>query len=77
MNREAVALGAPAFTVFEGRLGAVDEQLIAQGRLQQLRDPEQVVLVKRPRAGEGSSARVRRDPRLLTDLLLRAAITAT
>ncbi len=33
MNREAVALGTPVFTVFEGRLGAVDERLIADGRL--------------------------------------------
>src|SRR6202043_1150646 len=51
MNREAVALGTPVFTVFEGRLGAVDEQLIAEGRLAQLTDPDQVQLVKRDRAG--------------------------
>jgi hypothetical protein len=30
MNREAVALGTPVWTTFEGRLGAVDEQLIAK-----------------------------------------------
>ena len=36
MNREAVALGTPVFTVFEGRMGAVDEQLIATGRLKRL-----------------------------------------
>ena len=36
MNREAVALGTPVFTVFEGRLGAVDERLIAEGRLRRL-----------------------------------------
>ncbi len=47
MNREAVALGTPVFTVFEGRLGAVDEQLIAEGRLARLERPEQVALVKR------------------------------
>ena len=29
MNREAVALGVPAYTTFAGRLGAVDEMLIA------------------------------------------------
>src|ERR1019366_4368509 len=33
MNREAVALATPVFTVFEGRLGAVDEALISAGRL--------------------------------------------
>ena len=36
MNREAVALGTPVYTVFEGRLGAVDERLIAEGRLRRL-----------------------------------------
>ncbi len=30
MNREAVALGTPVYTTFEGRLGAVDERLIAK-----------------------------------------------
>jgi predicted glycosyltransferase len=33
MNREAVALGTPVFTTFAGRMGAVDEALIAEGRL--------------------------------------------
>jgi predicted glycosyltransferase len=67
MNREAVALGTPVFTLFEGRLGAVDERLIAEGRLQQLRSPDEVELVKRPPAD--TATRVRRDPALLTDLL--------
>ena len=34
MNREAVALGTPVFTTFAGRMGGVDEALIADGRLQ-------------------------------------------
>ncbi len=72
MNREAVALGTPVMTVFEGRLGAVDERLLAQGRLQQLLNPEQLTLAKR--AGESAGGdRVRRDPALLVDLLLTAA----
>jgi uncharacterized protein len=67
MNREAAVLGTPVFTTFAGRPGAVDEQLIAQGRLRRLTDPAEVEL--RPRrqvAGE----RVRRDPGELTALLL-------
>ena len=36
MNREAVALGTPVYTTFQGRLGAVDERLIAEGRLRML-----------------------------------------
>ena len=71
MNREAVALGTPVYTVFEGRLGAVDERLIADGRLRRLDRPEQLSLVKRP--DRVWDARVRRDPPLLVDLLLTAA----
>jgi predicted glycosyltransferase len=67
MNREAVALGAPVYTTFEGRLGAVDEQLLREGRMQRLSNPDQFGLEKRqPSAGE----RVRRDPRLLVHLLM-------
>jgi uncharacterized protein len=68
MNREAVALGTPVYTTFEGRLGAVDERLLAAGRLRKLADPSQLQI---PRKGAGESpARVRRDPRTLVDLLL-------
>jgi predicted glycosyltransferase len=67
MNREAVALGTPVWTTFEGRLGAVDELLIASGRMNRLTDATQLPLGKRPAAvGE----RVRRDPALLVELLM-------
>jgi predicted glycosyltransferase len=69
MNREAVALGVPVYTTFEGRLGAVDEQLIAEGRLRKLRDPAELSLGKRPRDAAGVGTRVRRDARVLVDLL--------
>jgi uncharacterized protein len=69
MNREAVALGTPVWTTFAGRLGAVDELLIAEGRLARLTAPGDIVLRKRERApGE----RTRRDPRELLALLLSA-----
>ncbi|HZL55030.1 MAG TPA: DUF354 domain-containing protein [Solirubrobacteraceae bacterium] len=69
MNREAVALGTPVYTTFEGRLGAVDERLIEEGRLRKLEGPEELDLGKR---AEGATAgpRTRRDPRVLVDLLL-------
>lgn len=67
MNREAVALGTPVYTVFEGRLGAVDEGLIASGRLKRLTSAEEIVLGKRP---SGGAERIRRDPAVLADLLL-------
>jgi predicted glycosyltransferase len=47
MNREAVALGTPVFTTFTGRMGGVDEALIAEGRLQVLADPAALELRKR------------------------------
>ncbi len=47
MNREAVALGTPVFTTFSGRMGGVDEALIADGRLQVLADPAALALRKR------------------------------
>jgi predicted glycosyltransferase len=68
MNREAVALGTPVYTTFEGRPGAVDERLIADGRLRRLHDPAQLDLSKRAPGEE--RLRVRRDPRVLVDLLL-------
>ncbi|MDX6602242.1 MAG: uncharacterized protein QOF13_1444 [Solirubrobacterales bacterium] len=47
MNREAVALGTPVFTTFAGRMGGVDEALIAEGRLRVLDDVDQLPLRKR------------------------------
>jgi uncharacterized protein len=69
MNREAVALGTPVFTTFEGRLGAVDEALLREGRLRKLDDPGQIDVERRP---ERSVLRIRRDPRELVTLLLSA-----
>jgi uncharacterized protein len=69
MNREAVALGTPVWTTFEGRLGAVDERLIADGRLRRLTRAEDVVLASRDDDG-APHARVRRDPETLAALML-------
>jgi predicted glycosyltransferase len=72
MNREAVALGTPVWTTFQGRLGAVDERLVAEGRLRLLERAEDVVLVKRA-PGERAGERIRRDPAVLAELLVRPA----
>jgi uncharacterized protein len=69
MNREAVALGTPVYTVFEGRLGAVDERLIAEGRLRRLTTADDLEITRRDAAAHGTT-RVRRDPGLLADLLM-------
>ncbi|HWG07761.1 MAG TPA: DUF354 domain-containing protein [Solirubrobacteraceae bacterium] len=68
MNREAVALGVPVYTTFEGRPGAVDERLIGEGRMRRLLAPEDLQLARRERTS--APQRVRRDPRALLELLM-------
>ncbi len=69
MNREAVALGTPVYTTFEGRLGAVDEALMREGRLHKLSRADEVTIERRP---AHTGLRIRRDPRELVTLLLQA-----
>jgi predicted glycosyltransferase len=70
INREAVALGTPVYTVYGGRLGGVDEALIREGRLRPLTDPRALELMKK---SDQSTSRVRRDPALLCELMLAGA----
>ena len=70
MNREAAALGTPVYTIFSGAMGAVDEQLIAEGRLRELSSPEAIELVRR--AGPVGPVDPR-DPTLLSDEALTVA----
>lgn len=59
MIREAAVLGTPVWSIFEGRLGAVDELLVAEGRVRLLRDPAELIVEKAPAVRE---RRGRRDP---------------
>ena len=36
MNREAAALGVPAASIYQGEWAAIDQQLVAEGRLQRI-----------------------------------------
>jgi predicted glycosyltransferase len=69
MNREAVALGTPVYTTFEGRLGAVDEWLINAGRLTKLTSAA-ITVTKRTSGTDALASRTRRDPRDLLALAL-------
>ncbi len=69
MNREAVALGTPVFTTFAGRMGGVDEALIAEGRLKVLDDPATLPLRKREAPVGVLNPR---DPELLVEAVLSA-----
>ncbi len=62
MNREAAALSVPVYSIFRGRMGAVDRHLCVQGRLVLIESPEDVdrkILleprVKGPLPGAGRS----------------------
>jgi uncharacterized protein len=68
MSREAAVLGTPVWSIFEGRLGAVDEQLAAEGRLSFLSDPTDLEVRVKPEAAWRE--RVRRDPADLLALAL-------
>jgi uncharacterized protein len=59
MIREAAVLGTPVWSIFEGRLGAVDELLEREGRVRLLRDPAELVVAKAPAERQ---RRGRRDP---------------
>jgi predicted glycosyltransferase len=68
MNREAAVLGTPVWSIFEGKMGAVDEMLVRDVRLRLLTDPDQLVVARKP-AG-GLERRRRRDPAELLRLAL-------
>ena len=68
MNREAAVLGTPVWSMFEGPLGGVDEQLVREGRLKLLEDAGAIAFEPKP---PGALAdRVRRDPADLLELAL-------
>ena len=49
MNRESALLGTPTYTMFAGRLAAVDAELIRRGLLQDLRESDvELRFVKKP-----------------------------
>ncbi|MCX5829822.1 MAG: DUF354 domain-containing protein [Deltaproteobacteria bacterium] len=45
MNREAVVLGTPTYSLFKGKLAAVDRHLIEKGRMVHLDEMEKIPLV--------------------------------
>jgi predicted glycosyltransferase len=68
MNREAVALGTPVYTTFTGRLGAVDELLLREGRLRSLTTADDLDVTRKPPVAPVAT----RPPAGLLDRLLSA-----
>jgi predicted glycosyltransferase len=53
MNREAVALKTPVYTLFSGKMGAIDTCLIAEGRMKKLESYEQLDIKKKQAYEQG------------------------
>jgi uncharacterized protein len=68
MNREAAVLGTPVWSIFEGRMGGVDEKLAGEGRLRLVTDPDEIEIAKKE--ADRFASRTRRDPQELLDLAL-------
>jgi len=74
MNREAVVLGTPAYSIYAGKMGAVDRSLVAEGRLHLIESPADVDGLTFAKKERGAPPRV--DDALLTrfvDVVLEVA----
>ncbi len=70
MNREAAALGVPAATIYAGKLAAVDEELVDEGRLNRISTREELEIlpvVKKDRTNQRRAIHVRAE---VADLIL-------
>ena len=60
MNREAAALGVPVYSIFRGKIGAIDQHLEKQGRLVMIENAEDVAgkikLLRRARNGHANGS---------------------
>jgi uncharacterized protein len=64
MNREAAALGVPAATIYAGEWAAIDEQLVAEGRLRRINsqeDLDSLPIEKKPEALPRRATQVRNE----------------
>jgi predicted glycosyltransferase len=80
MNREAAVLGTPAYSIYAGKLAAVDRALVADGRLKLLLSPADIAgmaFCKKPAVpSSGGTARAAVDDRLLLQFVDRLLQTA-
>jgi len=70
LNREAAALGTPAYTVFQGEMGAVDTALMEAGRLRRISSSPEIRFEKKP----SSTERVRRPVGDLVDRIAAVGV---
>lgn len=70
MNREAVALGVPAASIYAGKWAAVDEQLVREGRLRRISTREDVQNLPIKKKGEVDARHAMGVRREVADLIL-------
>jgi uncharacterized protein len=73
MNREAAALGVPAATIYAGEWGAIDEELVREGKLQRLSTQADVDALKPAKKRDlrpSSASEVRRE---IVELILESS----
>jgi hypothetical protein len=54
MNREAIALGAPVYSIFKGALGSLDRMFIASGKMQHIGSPEELGRIRFEKRASGA-----------------------
>ena len=69
MNREAAALGVPVYSIFRGRIGAVDQYLSARGRLTLITSPDEVFTKIQLRRRSRSVHHPHRSPKALDSIV--------
>jgi predicted glycosyltransferase len=55
MNREAVVLGTPVYSIFAGRLGGVDRALIDSGRMVLLESSDDLATIRVEKKAESQT----------------------
>ncbi|MCX5829814.1 MAG: DUF354 domain-containing protein [Deltaproteobacteria bacterium] len=56
MNREAAVLGTPTYSLFKGKLAAVDRHLIERGRMVRLDEMEKIPLIRLKKKYRGGTS---------------------
>jgi len=70
MNREAAVLGTPVYTIFRGKMGAVDEYLISIGALHRIKRADEITVKKKT----SSSPMIVENREIIIEKALSAAI---
>ena len=74
MNREAAALGVPVYSIFRGKIGAVDRQLQREGRLvliESINDIRNKIVLTRREKGEQKITEARPALRAIVNCILK------